>query len=56
MTVTDKGEARMTVRLPSTLAARLREAAEQDRRSVHAEILWLLEHALDGRGGKRRTR
>jgi hypothetical protein len=44
MTVTK--ESRMTVRLPGDLLTRLRSAAERDRRSVHAEILWLLEHAL----------
>ena len=47
MTVTDEGETRMTVRLPAVLAARLREAAARDRRSVHAELLWLLERGLD---------
>jgi len=40
----------MTVRLPNELLARLRQAAARDRRSVHAEMLWLLEHALDGLG------
>ena len=46
----------MTVRLPDELLARLREAAARDRRSVHAEMLWLLEHALDVLGGKGSTR
>jgi hypothetical protein len=53
MTVTDEGETRMTVRLPNELLARLRQAAAHDRRSVHAEMLWLLEHALDARDGDR---
>jgi plasmid stability protein len=51
MTVTEEGETRMTVRLPDKLLARLRQAAAHDRRSVHAEMLWLLEHALDARDG-----
>lgn len=46
----------MTVRLPDALLARLRQAAERDRRSVHAEMLWLLERALDGVDGKGRKR
>jgi hypothetical protein len=56
MTVTDEGETRMTVRLPDELLARLRQAAAGDRRSVHAEMLWLLEHALDARDGDRSPR
>jgi len=46
----------MTVRLPGELLARLRQAAARDRRSVHAEMLWLLEHALDARDGDRSSR
>jgi hypothetical protein len=46
----------MTLRLPNELLARLRQAAAHDRRSVHAELLWLLEHALDSRDGKGRKR
>jgi hypothetical protein len=52
MAVTDESETRMTIRLPGNLAARLREAATRDRRSVHAEMLWLLEHALDRQDSK----
>jgi hypothetical protein len=52
MTVTK--EARMTVRLPGDLLDRLRTAAERDRRSVHAEILWLLERGLDEPAGSTR--
>jgi hypothetical protein len=37
---------RFTLRLPAELHARLKKAAERDRRSIHAEILWLLEGAL----------
>jgi hypothetical protein len=52
MMVPDEGETRMTVRLPTALAARLRQAAARDRRSVHAELLWLLERGLDTLGGR----
>lgn len=35
---------RMTIRLPDDLLARLRRAAERNRRSLHAEMLWRLEN------------
>jgi hypothetical protein len=38
---------RFTLRVPDPLLERLRAAAERDRRSVHAEILYMLETALD---------
>jgi hypothetical protein len=47
MATTDAGETRMTVRLPSDLVARLRQAAEQDRRSINSQLVVLLERALD---------
>jgi hypothetical protein len=56
MTVTDEGETRITVRLPGGLAARLREAAAADRRSMNSELVMLLERALDGQDRKRRPR
>ena len=34
--------------LPDDLHAKLKAAAERDRRSIHAEILWLLEQQLAG--------
>jgi predicted DNA-binding protein len=34
----------ITLRLPDELHERLKEAAEHNRRSLHAEILWRLEH------------
>ena len=46
----------MTVRLPDELLARLRQAAARDRRSVHAEILWLLERGLNGLNNDGSTR
>jgi hypothetical protein len=38
---------RYTIRFPTDLYARVKHSAEENRRSVHAEILWLLERALD---------
>ena len=35
---------RMTIRLPDDLLARLRRAAERNRRSLHSEMLWRLEN------------
>ena len=37
----------MNLRLPDSLHAALVQRAKQDKRSLHAEILWLLEQALD---------
>jgi predicted transcriptional regulator len=37
---------RFTVRMPDDLMARLRELAERNRRSVHAELLTRLEHGI----------
>lgn len=34
----------ITLRLPADLHERLKQAAERNRRSLHAEILWRLEH------------
>lgn len=34
----------ISLRLPDDLHARLRAEAERNRRSLHAEILWRLEH------------
>jgi hypothetical protein len=36
------------LRLPDELHAKIKAAAEHDRRSIHAEILWLLERATSG--------
>jgi predicted transcriptional regulator len=40
-------ETRTTIRLPADLHERLRRAAERDRRTVHAEMLYLIERGLD---------
>jgi predicted transcriptional regulator len=40
-------ETRTTIRLPAGLHDRVRRLAGTDRRSVHAELLWLIERALD---------
>jgi hypothetical protein len=40
---------RFTLRLPEDLHARLTQAAAEDQRSIHGEILWLLVAALDRR-------
>ena len=39
------------IRLPDNLHERLKQAAADDRRSAHAEILWLIEKGLDERQG-----
>jgi hypothetical protein len=36
----------INLRLPEELHANLRALAESDRRSLNAEIVWLLEEAL----------
>lgn len=41
---------RFSLRLPDDLHTRITTAAEKDRRSIHAEILWLIEHGLDAVG------
>lgn len=45
--VVSMDETRFTLRVPDPLLERLRAAAERDRRSVHAQILHILETALD---------
>jgi hypothetical protein len=37
---------RTTLRIPDELYARIREAATRERRSIHGQILALLERAL----------
>ena len=44
---------RFTLRLPPALHSQLESLAEQDRRSLHAEILVLLEEAIVAREGTR---
>lgn len=41
--------------IPDPLLERLRERAESDRRSLTQEILYLLEEALRGAGGRARA-
>jgi hypothetical protein len=41
--------------IPDPLLERLRERAESDRRSLTQEILFLLEEALRGAGGRARA-
>lgn len=36
-----------TLRVPDELYARIAAAADREHRSIHGQILWLLEHALD---------
>jgi hypothetical protein len=43
--VMDEGK-RLTLRLPAALHARIAEQAERDRRSLNAEIVYLLESAF----------
>jgi hypothetical protein len=39
---------RIGIDLPDELHARIKQAADDDRRSIHSQILWLLEQALKG--------
>jgi hypothetical protein len=44
---------RISLRLPPALRTRLQEHAQHERRSLHGQIVWLLEHTLpapDARG------
>lgn len=34
------------LRLPDDLHDQVKEAADRDRRSIHSEVLWLIEQAL----------
>lgn len=38
-----------TLRLPDELYAEIQAQAERDRRSVNAEMVWLLERGLAGK-------
>ncbi len=40
-------ETRTTIRLPEGLHNRVRRLADRQRRSVHAELLWLIERGLE---------
>ena len=44
----------MNLRLPDDLHARIAAAAEAGRRSLHGEILWLIEQALNEEDARRR--
>ena len=37
---------RISLRLPPVLHTRLQEQAQHERRSLHSQIVWLLEHTL----------
>jgi hypothetical protein len=37
----------ISVRIPDDLHARVKTASESDRRSLNAEILWLIERGLE---------
>jgi hypothetical protein len=38
---------RFTLRLPEALLGQVRAAAKRDRRSVHGQLLWLIERGLE---------
>jgi predicted transcriptional regulator len=48
-------ETRTTLRLPDDLRDRVRRLAERDRRSVHAELLWLIERAAEDQEQENRS-
>lgn len=35
-----------TLRIPDDLYARIKQAAEQDRRSIQGQMLWLIDRSL----------
>ena len=39
---------RISLRLPPALHRRLQEQAQHERRSLHGQIVWLLEHTIPG--------
>jgi hypothetical protein len=45
----DVAEKKYTIRIPEDLHARMAELAEKDRRSLHAEMLILMEEAVAAR-------
>lgn len=50
---------RLSLRLPPALHTRLREQAQDNRRSLQGQIVWLLEHLSargDAPGQRRRVR
>ena len=47
-----KATVRTTVLLPVDLHAALKRIAEQDRRSLHQEIIYALERFAEERGGR----
>jgi hypothetical protein len=38
---------RFTLRLPEELLERVRANAQRDRRSIHGQMLWLIEQGLE---------
>lgn len=44
------GMASTTLRLPDDLYAKVVQQAQRDRRSVNAQLVWLIEHAVEGGG------
>ena len=50
----NRGEVRITIRFPSLVVEAMRGYAEEDRRSLNAEIITALEQFIDARkaGGK----
>jgi len=47
-------EIKMSIRLRPELHERLKQAAERDHRSMHAQMLALIERGLDQDEGKRK--
>ncbi|HEY5420124.1 MAG TPA: Arc family DNA-binding protein [Marmoricola sp.] len=43
----------ITIRLPDATHAKLQEAAGEDMRSMNAELVWLLNEALERRAAAR---
>lgn len=37
---------RISLRMPDDLHAQVQQAAERDQRSLHAQILWLIQQSL----------
>jgi hypothetical protein len=48
-------EKRHSVRFPESLLKQIKQAAQEDHRSVNGEIVWLVQRALQARREQRRS-
>ena len=46
-------EKRFSVRFPLSVLESIKQAAQEDQRSINSEIIWIVRKHLEGRGKKR---